>query len=110
MSSLGPILNRRSRPPSRPKSTSRCRRAVRSRSPSTGKQWLSPMSDPSPQQEGRKMGTLENGGKAAVGIIEAFKSSPMLLAILLTNVMLLIFVFYTEGQHQKRSDTVAKLF
>src|SRR5262245_3226824 len=62
-----------------------------------------------PPQEAKKMGALDNGGKAAVGIIETFKSNPLLLAILITNLALLVFVFYTESQHNARSDTVGAI-
>lgn len=50
-----------------------------------------------------------NGGRAAAGIVDALKSNPLLLAILITNLALLVFVFYTGYQHQARADQVTKV-
>lgn len=55
------------------------------------------------------MGTLDNGGKAVGGIVDALKSSPLLLAIILTNLSLLAFVFYNERQHAARAEKVSTL-
>jgi hypothetical protein len=50
-----------------------------------------------------------NGGKAAVGIIDALKTNPLLLAILITNISLLAFVFYNERQHAHRGERIGQI-
>lgn len=44
------------------------------------------------------MGAVEEGGKVASGIIESLKAQPALLAMILSNIMLLVFLFYAQRQ------------
>jgi hypothetical protein len=55
------------------------------------------------------MSTIGNGGKAVGGIVDALKSSPLLLAIIITNLSLLGFVFYNERQHAARAEKVSNI-
>lgn len=44
------------------------------------------------------MGAVEEGGKVATGIIESLKTQPAVLAMILSNIMLLVFLFYAQRQ------------
>jgi len=53
------------------------------------------------------MGAVEEGGKVATGIIETFKSQPMMLALVLINLALLALLYWTaEKQSSLRSHDV----
>jgi len=53
------------------------------------------------------MGAVEEGGKAVTGIIETFKSQPMVLALVLMNLGLLALLYWTaEKQAALRSHDV----
>jgi predicted nucleic-acid-binding protein len=55
------------------------------------------------------MGTLSNGGRAVAGIIDALRTNPLLLAVLISQIALLTFVFYNERQHATRAEQVGKI-
>lgn len=43
-------------------------------------------------------GIVEETGKVAITIVDALRSTPMSIAMILTNIMLLVFLFYSHSQ------------
>jgi hypothetical protein len=57
------------------------------------------------------MGVLEEGAKAAGGVIDALRGSPVALAMGIMNIALLLFLFYYLSRITARTEnTVAALF
>ncbi|HEX8815801.1 MAG TPA: hypothetical protein VF753_09890 [Terriglobales bacterium] len=54
-------------------------------------------------------GAIEETGKVAVGIVDALKSTPMTIAMIITNFMLLIFMFYSQNQFYNQRQEIAKM-
>ena len=53
------------------------------------------------------MGAVEEGGKVATSIVDAFKSQPMTLALMLMNLGLLVILWWTaEKQAALRSHDI----
>jgi hypothetical protein len=50
-----------------------------------------------------------NGGRAAAGIVEALKGSPLVLALILTNAALLAFLFYSESRATEQRKQLGQL-
>ena len=55
-------------------------------------------------------GAIEETGKVAIGIVDALKSTPMSIAMILTNVMLLVFLFYSQNQFYVQRQEITKMF
>ena len=57
------------------------------------------------------MGVLEEGAKAAGGVIEAMRGSPLAIANIVLNICFLIFLFYYVSRISQRAEnTVQALF
>jgi hypothetical protein len=58
------------------------------------------------------MGAIEEGGKAVSGMIEAFKSQPLSLALVLMNLALLALLYYVAitaaATRQREVDLIYK--
>ena len=55
-------------------------------------------------------GPVEEAVHIAGGVVEALKSTPMTLAMILTNIMLLIFLFYSQTQFFNQRQELSKYF
>ena len=56
------------------------------------------------------MGTVEEGGKVAVSIVDSLKSQPVSLAILVMNVIFLVFIFWVLREIQaSRKEEMATM-
>jgi hypothetical protein len=55
-------------------------------------------------------GVVEETGKVAVGIIDALKSTPMSIAMILTNASLIVFLFYSQNQFYNQRQELSKLW
>ena len=55
-------------------------------------------------------GAIEETGKVAIGIVDALKSTPMSIAMILTNIMLLVFLFYSQTQFFNQRQELSKHF
>jgi hypothetical protein len=53
-------------------------------------------------------GAVEEGAKVAGGIVEALKGQPALLAMMLANFALLIFIFYALHSGAQYRETLVK--
>jgi hypothetical protein len=51
------------------------------------------------------MNAIEEGGKVAIGVIDALKNQPMLLAVIILNMLVLGLVFW--GIHEQRVENAA---
>jgi hypothetical protein len=54
-------------------------------------------------------GLVEETGKVATGVIDALKTSPMSLAMILTNATLLVFLFYSQNQFFENRQELTKI-
>jgi hypothetical protein len=53
--------------------------------------------------------SMPGNGRAAVSIIDALKGNPAVLALILTNVALLAFLFYSEGRASAQRKEIGQL-
>jgi hypothetical protein len=49
-----------------------------------------------------------NGGKAALGVVEALKQSPLLLVLLLFNAGFIVAVYYNSKSQREQQTEIAK--
>src|SRR4029077_5290759 len=82
-------------------------RPVRSATSSTRSRFAS---EPMTNQDGDKDMMIHATGKAAVGFVDALKTQPLALALVVMNFALIAFVYYQSSQfNSQRADNV-KLF
>ena len=55
-------------------------------------------------------GALEEAGKFANSVATALGSQPMSLAMIMTNVCLLVFLFYSQTQFYNQRQELSKLW
>ena len=55
-------------------------------------------------------GAIEETGKVAIGIVDALKSTPMSIAMILTNITLLVFMFYSQIQFYNQRQELSKIW
>ena len=55
-------------------------------------------------------GAIEETGKVAIGIVDALKSTPMSIAMILTNATLLVFLFYSQMQFYNQRQELSKIW
>jgi len=55
-------------------------------------------------------GALEEAGKFANSVASALGSQPLALAMILTNVCLLVFLFYSQNQFYDQRQELSKKF
>ena len=55
-------------------------------------------------------GAIEETGKVALGVIDALKSTPMSIAMILTNITLLVFMFYSQIQFYNQRQELSKIW
>ena len=55
-------------------------------------------------------GALEEAGKFANSVATALGSQPMSLAMILTNICLLVFLFYSQNQFYDQRQELSKLW
>lgn len=56
------------------------------------------------------MGAIEEGGKAASGIIDALKSQPSTLAMIVISFALLGYTFYEGSRFHQSREVMMKIF
>lgn len=54
-------------------------------------------------------GAIEEGVKTVDHVVGALSSTPMTLAMILTNVMLIVFLFYSQNQFYLQRQEVTKM-
>ena len=55
-------------------------------------------------------GALEEAGKFANSVASALGSQPMALGMILTNICLLVFLFYSQNQFYEQRQELSKKF
>ena len=55
-------------------------------------------------------GPVEEVAHVASGVVDALKSTPMSLAMILTNITLLIFLFYSQNKFFDQRQELSKAF
>jgi len=55
-------------------------------------------------------GALEEAGKFANSVASALGSQPMTLAMIVTNVMLIVFMFYSQNQFYDQRQELSKMW
>ena len=55
-------------------------------------------------------GALEEAGKFANSVATALGSQPMTLAMIVTNVMLIVFMFYSQNQFYDQRQELSKMW
>jgi hypothetical protein len=54
------------------------------------------------------MGVLEEGGKAVTGVVDAFRSTPAMLAIIIMNIGLMLLLYYYMNRITNRTEITLK--
>jgi hypothetical protein len=54
------------------------------------------------------MGMLEEGGKAVTGVVDAFRSTPAMLAIIIMNIGLMLLLYYYMNRITTRTEVTLK--
>jgi len=55
-------------------------------------------------------GALEEAGKFANSVATALGSQPMTLAMIVTNIMLIVFMFYSQNQFYEQRQELSKMW
>jgi len=55
-------------------------------------------------------GALEEAGKFANSVAAALGSQPMTLAMIVTNIMLIVFMFYSQNQFYDQRQELSKMW
>jgi len=55
-------------------------------------------------------GALEEAGKFANSVATALGSQPMTLAMIVTNIMLIVFMFYSQNQFYQQRQELSKMW
>jgi hypothetical protein len=54
------------------------------------------------------MGVMEEGGKAVSGVVDAFRSTPAMLAIIIMNIGLMLLLYYYMNRITTRTEVTLK--
>jgi hypothetical protein len=55
------------------------------------------------------MSVTGNGGRAAAGVVDALKGNPAMLTLLVSNIVLLVFLFYTETRASTQRKEITQM-